>query len=261
MSSLNKKTSNTLENGESSNYFFHFTPELKHLISILNDNFKPFYCMEDLSYLNMPELRMEGMAFPVVCFCDIPLSRHREHRIKYGDYGIGLKKEWGIKEKNHLTSIAYSHKNSITSAGLKNLFYLASKFQGNLSTDDFRKYNNSISTLMMHFKPYEGFRYCKKQKCFIENLIRFYDEREWRFIPLNCDDIKLNLDMEEYQNDNILAEENEKIQKKNRLEFKLDDVVYIFLKSKFEEDDFLSNLCSKYSDKELKTLKSKIIVD
>jgi len=261
MSSLNKKASNTIENGESSNSLFHFTSDIKHLISIMNDNFKPFYCMEDLSYLNMPELRTEGMAYPVVCFCDIPLSRHKEHRMKYGDYGIGLRKEWGIKEINHLTPIVYSHKNSITSTGLKNLFYLASKFQGNLSTDEFRKYNNSISTLMMHFKPYEGFRYCKKQKRFVKDLIRFYDEREWRFIPLYCDDLKLNLDMKEHQNEKILAEENEKIQKKNRLEFKLDDVVCIFLNKKSEGDDFLSNLCSKYSDKELNTIKRKIIVD
>jgi len=261
MSFLNKICSKPIETGESSNFFFHFTPEIKHLISIMNDNFKPFYCMEDLSYLNMPELRMEGMAYPVVCFCDIPLSRQKEHRRKYGEYGIGMKKEWGIAEENHLTPIIYAHGKSITSANMKNMFLLSPTIQEKLSKEEFQKFNNSISTLIMHFKPYEGFRYCKKNKRFIKNLTRFYDEKEWRFIPLDCDGLKLNLEMEDYQNDKILAEENEKIQKGNRINFTFDDVEYIFLKERSETNDFLSKLSSKYSIKELDVLAKKIKVD
>ena len=41
----------------------------------------------------------------MVCFCDIPLSRTEEHVKFYGEYGIGLAKEWA--ERNNVTPILY----------------------------------------------------------------------------------------------------------------------------------------------------------
>lgn len=249
------------ENNESSNCFFHFTKKIEHLINIMNNNFMPFYCMEGLEYLNMPDLQIEGMAYPIVCFCDIPLERHKTHKNNYGDYGIGLKKEWGINRKHHLTPVIYSHKESVSSASLKNLMEFWNKHENILSEEDNKKFKNAVSTLMMHFKPYEGFLYDKDKKQFSLSKVRFYDEKEWRYIPLNCNGLKLNLEMQEYCDEKILTIENEAIQKQNKMIFQINDLEYIFLKSKSEIELFLSRLDSRYSDDDIKSIRKLIIID
>lgn len=246
-------------NEESSNFFFHFTSEIKHLVSIMNNNFMPFYCMEGLHFLNMPDIDIEGMAYPVVCFCDIPISRHKEHKTKFGKYGIGLKKNWGIK--NHLTPVIYSHINSITSSSLKILFELAISLKPKLSDEEFRKFNNSISTLMMHYKSYEGFQYNKENNVFSKKPTKFYDEREWRYIPLKVDGLKLNLEVNEYRNKKTLEEANKKIQEYNIVEFTIDDVEYIFLNDESELEEFLSKLNAKYSKQDIEMIRNKTHFD
>jgi Putative abortive phage resistance protein AbiGi, antitoxin len=39
---------------------------------------------------------MKNWLYLIVCFCDLPLSNLSEHLNFYGNYGIGLTKEWGI---------------------------------------------------------------------------------------------------------------------------------------------------------------------
>jgi hypothetical protein len=245
----------TKEDRESSDFFFHFTPKIEHLINIMNKSFMPFYCMESLDYLNIPDLKTKGIAYPVICFCDLPLKRHKEHRKKFGSYGIGLKKNWGLKIENHLTPIIYSYEDSTTSASLKNLIELSFLLKEKLSEDDYGKYNNSLSTLLMHYKPYEGHPYDKGKGQISEEKVRFYEEREWRYIPLNCDGLKLSLTMEEYQN---FGEENEMIQRLNKLEFELNDIEYIFLHDKTDLNLFLNNLSTKYTLEQIGILRKKI---
>lgn len=246
-----------MQTRESANYFFHYTWKIDHLISIMTDNFMPFYCMEGLEFLNYKHLQLEGMAYPVVCFCDLPITRQKEHVSKFGGYGIALKKEWGIK-KHHLTPIVYSHKGSLTSATLKGLIEIAKRLQEKLTKQEFQIYNNLISVLMMHYKPYEGYPFIKTETRFSNELRCFYDEREWRYIPLNCDGLKLNLSMDEYKNKEILDKENKKIQEDNRLEFGVDDIEFLFLKDKSEIDQFLNKLKPKYSEQELLVIRKKI---
>jgi len=248
------------EEKESSNYFFHFTKKFEHLVSILYNNFMPFYCMENMRYLNMPELKLEGMAYPMVCFCDIPLSRHKLHKKKFGDYGLGLNKEWGIK-KNHLTPVVYSSQNSITSAALKNLIEIFLLLEKKLSDEDYRKFKNSVSVLMMHYKPYEGYLFNKNNKQFSKELTRFYDEKEWRYIPLKVDGLNLSLEMKDYLIDKKLVEENEKIQKDNHLIFSPNDIYSIYLTKESEIEILLDRIKCKYKPSELSDIKEKIIIN
>ncbi len=53
----------------------------------------------------------EHILFPlIICFCDIPLSASAEHRSQYGDYVLGLSKQWGRNKS--ATPIRYVHKDS-----------------------------------------------------------------------------------------------------------------------------------------------------
>lgn len=256
MSFLSRLLNLNAQEKESDDYFFHYTNQIDHLISILNNYFMPFYCMESIEYLNLTKSSVKGMAYPVVCFCDLPLNRQKNHKAKFGAYGIGLKKEWGIK--NLLSPVVYSHPRSMTSASLRILINMGNQLKANTTEEEFRKFNNAVSLLLMLNKAYEGKLYMKDIRIFAEKTSRFYDEREWRYIPLNVDGLKLNLEMDEYQNNVILDKENKLIQKNNKLKFVLDDVEYLFLKNKDEIEHFLSKLSPEYSKDEKKEIKKKI---
>jgi hypothetical protein len=69
---------------------FHFTKSLDVLLRILEEGFWPRYWLEDITWLDGGVPRL---AWPMVSFCDIPISRLREHTEFYGNYGIGLVRE------------------------------------------------------------------------------------------------------------------------------------------------------------------------
>ncbi len=259
MNSLSKDYQEVVDEKESSDFFFHYTTKIDHLVNIMNNYFMPFYCMESIDYLNLPKTDIKGMAYPVVCFCDLPLNRQKNHKTKFGEYGIGLKKEWGTK--NLLSPVIYSHPRSMTSVSLRILIDIADQIKSNLTEEEFRKFNNAVSLLLMLNKAYEGKQYMKDDRMFAEKNSRFYDEREWRHLPLNVDGLKLNLEINEYQDAKILNEENEKIQQNNKLKFELKDVEFLFLKDKAEIDLFLSKLSPKYSEDDKKEIRSKISVN
>ena len=76
----------------SADTLFNFTKEFKYVEDKIRNRFKPRLVLEDYAPI---DLQME-IAIPMVCFCDIRLSDIWAHTKEYGDYGIGLKKEWGI---------------------------------------------------------------------------------------------------------------------------------------------------------------------
>ena len=86
-----------------SHTLFHFTKNSEVLKLIIQNGFWPRYCLEDVGWLGYKEF--DFIAYPMVCFCDIPLSRVDEHVNFYGEFGIGLTKEWA--KSNKLTPILY----------------------------------------------------------------------------------------------------------------------------------------------------------
>ncbi len=77
-----------------SDTLFYFTKNIDTLKSILKNGFWPRYSLEDFNWYNP---QMGSIAYPMVCFCDIPLIRPREHVSFYGDYGLGMTKQWAKK--------------------------------------------------------------------------------------------------------------------------------------------------------------------
>jgi hypothetical protein len=98
----------------SSNVLFHFTESLDNIVDILTSGFYPHYCPEYTFGPLHANAACSGtpppQAAPMVCFCDLPLSLIRSHLDRYGPFGIGLRKRWGIK--NGVTPVFYLHEQS-----------------------------------------------------------------------------------------------------------------------------------------------------
>jgi len=230
---------------------FHFTTKLEYLIKILESNFRPRYCLEDTSWATSDKISKIEMAYPMVCFCDIPLSKIKKHLTTYGHYGVGLKKDWGFKKS--LTPIIYSRKNAKTSRIIDDLIDWYS--QNGEPTD--LKY--IISDIIMYMKPYYGKMWRNSEY----KKTKFYDEREWRWIPeINRPDLKMHLEYDEYINSELRESENRKIGKYYTLVFKPSDVKYLIINDDSEINTIINKLeriKGQFSQETIKKLTSRIL--
>ncbi|WP_346888160.1 abortive infection system antitoxin AbiGi family protein [Clostridium sp. UBA1056] len=249
----------------SANTLFHFTSNIGNIINILKNEFSPRYCMEKFEFIGSNNLEI---AIPMVCFCDIQLAQIVNHIENYGGYGIGLSKEWGVS--NGINPVTYSIKGSIATEAISKLecdmktLVNSGKITGEVLTN----VSQSIG-LLSHFiffmKPYEGQAWSKKS--FDGKHTRFYDEREWRYIP-DLNHIRSNgtrwfLNKDEYLNDDFRIDSNIKIAEISKLSFSPDDIKYIIVNS---EDEILK-VCREidnikgdnYPQNKLNILKTRII--
>ena len=76
----------------SANILCNYMRELEYLEIILkNKAIIPRYVIEPLGYLKIEGLHK--IAFPMTCFCDIPLSKVGGHMSRYGRYGLASDKQ------------------------------------------------------------------------------------------------------------------------------------------------------------------------
>lgn len=203
----------------SSNSLFHFTDSAENLISILKNNaFHPRQCLEDFGMFQFVKSRnlasdMKEFAIPMVCFCDIPLSKIKHHLSVYGKYGLGLKKTWGIK--NGISPILYLHPSSETTSLLNKLLVF------NYESDQIK---DLLYKFLRFTKPYEG-EFFKTN-----SFVRYYDEREWRYVP----ELKFSnserpwMTKEDFLDEIKRSERNHWLsQVENRLTFEISDLSYI----------------------------------
>lgn len=74
-------------------HFFHYTKSLETLARyIIPGGFWPQYSLEDFSWVQGGKPLY--LAFPCVCFTDLPLEQSAMHRDDYGDYVIGFDADW-----------------------------------------------------------------------------------------------------------------------------------------------------------------------
>jgi hypothetical protein len=254
----------------SSNTLFHFTNNAQNLMEILSDGFKPRFCLEqfgmidlllnDLEKAEIPiEERIEE-ALPMTCFCDLPISHIASHLEFYGSYGIGLTKEWAIK--NGLTPLTYVHKNSSQINYLRNLAKLIWALTDGPTFTPYNDPRNQLFELAGFFKPYEG------EMWRINKYVtkRFYDEREWRYIPFiipeSSEDFKedYRLNKEEFLNEVKRAKANKYVAENHPLKFGFEDIKYIIIKSDLEAQAMTETINSlSFSNKEKNLLVTKII--
>lgn len=128
------------------------------------------------------------------------------------------------------------------------------------------KTNYSNFYLIYNIKPYEGQKWDKDNFEFNGEYTRFYDEREWRYIP----DMDIStfcklgyLEKEKFKENSNKDEKNKEISELYKLNFKAKDIKYIVV----ESDEDILNLCNaidrimgeKYSQNDIKRLKTRII--
>jgi hypothetical protein len=238
--------------GISSNTLFHFTDKIEILQQIIEDGFKMSYCLE-----------VEN-AFPMVSFCDLPLSSIKEQLDKYGDYGIGMTLNWG--KENKLNPVYYFDENSHL-------------------IDDFRKANLWSQNMMLKVlsgernadwieesRPFMEFlmNTSRYQKFYMSDLVRegkthsnykFYNEREWRFVPeFTHKEINGRMNKQEY--DKYKQNKSKPHIHSNSLKFISSDIRYLILKNESEVIDFIRYLKTQEhlfeNQDEFELLKTKI---
>lgn len=228
-----------------SDNLFHFTKNIDVLKNILLNGFFPRYCLEDTRWLGIKD---DFLAYPMVCFCDIPISRISDHTTFYGEYGLGLTKNWGLT--NRLTPIIYAPAGSAATQITDFLFGL--DYKGDPDKDKKEAAQlEQIYKMITLIKPITGQMYVGGSV--VEK--DFYQENEWRFIP---------------QGNSILSSEKfptERDTENTKMEkFKLDvspqDIKYIFVKSDHEIPDlvdFINTKLGHYPHNALKLLNTRIL--
>jgi len=223
-----------------SHTLFHFTKSVESLKSILKDGFWPRYCLEDFNWYN-PQTGY--ISYPMVCFCDIPLTRLEEHVRFYGEYGVGLTKRWGVS--NGLSPVIYLSQTSPVSLSFSKLFN---------STKNCAEDVNSIISCI---KPIEG------------NMVvggipiskEFYQENEWRYVP-KSQQIRQWVSKEDHSNAQMLFTLNEAAKQHGKIQASPDDIKYIFVKSDADIPsviDFIQTELGHYSGNNLKVLMSRVV--
>ena len=229
-----------------SDNLFHFTKSIEILKSIMKYGIQPKYCLEDFQWFG--DVDVNFLAIPISCFCDIPLSRISEHTEFYGQYGIGLKKEWGLK--NNLNPVIYCSENSNVTEITKYLYEQIYKLQSH----ERDKGHEMLFKLMSLVKPIKGKMLIREKTVNKE----FYQENEWRYIPnVNVDDQAINID--DYKKE---KDDGNEMLKSHSLKITPKDICYIFVKCDNDIPqiiDFINTEMDNFSSRDLKILQSRIV--
>lgn len=249
-----------------SNTFYHFTTK-ENVIGILKEGFKPQLCWEDLNYI-IPDKPTEEekeefqFAIPMVCFCDIPLSQINNHRKIYGDYGIGLSKDW--IEQNNISPVLYAHKNSEITGALLRIWTRLNTYL--FSWDEIPGNDNGILVeFLRSMYDIDWVITAKIEKIDDGMTINVSTEKNSLSLRLNYERTKVNLKIDDSRTFEFNAKrENSKLniyskdmlsENDNKL---LDDLLWIFCFTKQcegkvwrkEEQRFSDEICRSYDDRE-----------
>ncbi|MBE9468449.1 MAG: hypothetical protein IMY72_09065 [Bacteroidetes bacterium] len=172
----------------SSNHIIHFTEEFETLKLILKNGFRPALSVESPTYLkeheNLKEMydflgikkdEINDINIPMTCYCDIPFKYSKKHRKKYGRYGIALTKSWAIS--NCISPVLYLKENTQTQ---KSLFGIIKTLNNAINFS--KKENPFLANVKENLNQFLDF--AKPYYNDKENE-KYYDEREWRYVPKN----------------------------------------------------------------------------
>lgn len=220
----------------SSSVLFTFTQELDFLLDMLLNGIKPRYSFE--SFPN----NLKHYILPMKCFCDIPLSKTKVHLDWYGNYGLGIRQE--KLKKIGVTPVIYVHDTSVKQI-IKPLLE-----------------NPNADKIVALTKKYFGTTYRPvENNKFKRTTRKFYDEREWRYIPSDAkiewlpSETKIEQGLLYAQQQNT---ENPYLGKAIDLEFQ--DIEYIIIQDIKELAKLIQVLRNKFPDElEFQLITTKIL--
>ncbi|BBB29509.1 abortive infection system antitoxin AbiGi family protein [Neptunomonas japonica] len=132
---------------------FHFSKDKDTLFDILNSTFRVSYAREKVEGIDT--IREFGV--PMVSFCDLKLSELKVHMGKYGNFGIGLTKNWA--NRNGLNPVMYVSKHCPFTDNFNNSLNSVFKKIGAL-TDNYEFEGISDNNI----KILDAYRYIKTMK-------------------------------------------------------------------------------------------------
>lgn len=228
----------------SSNTLFQFTAKRETLEEILKSKFLwPRYCTEYF-------WGKYRFALPMMCLCDIPLSEIKTHIKHYGNFGIGMSKEWASMLRE-LSSVIYTRRDTYL---YKNVISILKRHEKGevLSPEEI--------FILSRAKKYSGNTYCSLNgKREMISKVRFYDEREWRFVPKDLS--SFDILVEKNQDKELILGDNEKT--RGYPQFEYSDIKYLIVKDDSERVDLIDfideDINTKISKEEKTLLKSKIL--
>ena len=156
---------------------FHFTVR-NALWGILKNTFSVSYSDEKI----VGKRQSIDLSIPMVSFCDLRLSELKVHMEKYGDYGIGLTKEWANKQG--LNPVFYVNRHSPFTLELikdikeqqKEIELVSNVIESNGTGCS----STGLLNTYQFMKNYEG-DLVRRSGATTRNY-RFADEREWRYV-------------------------------------------------------------------------------
>lgn len=247
---------------QSANVLMKFMKKIDYLKEIINRQaIAPRYYEESIEYLEINSLNK--IAFPMVCFCDINLSKLTEHVAYYGKFGIALTKDWGMRQG--IQPIHYINKNSNIKKDMSYLFSNAinNNLEDNLEeNNDISEYKNYLLAHLLFMKPVSG----KMRREGGYDNRNFTDEKEWRYVPHIKEEHGIELIIEErhLENDTAYNSYSEGIAQIDELclQFELRDIEYLMVENEADRNELIEFIIESIDIEMLDkyTLISKIIV-
>jgi hypothetical protein len=237
---------------------FHFT-EKKWLFEILKTNFKVSYARERIT----APINERQFAVPMVSFCDIRLAEIKYFIEKgYGNFGIGLTKEWA--NKNRLNPVMYINRHCELAdnliEGLNSMYSHISRLNNIDELNKMTKSYHNIMNMYRYVKNYEG-ELWRKGKLFDKDY-RFADEREWRYVPpLETPGLEPFVAISNISTKKQKDKYNEKVSH-IRLRFQPDDIKYLIVEQESDITELIKHLDyakSKFSPLIIRKLASRIL--
>lgn len=214
--------------GISSNSIIHFTNSLDSIKGILKQNFNLKYCKEHIKFSGK---KATNLLVPMVSFCDIPMSEIKDHIDKYGSYGIGLTKNWA--RKNGLNPVLYIDKESSLNESLLNAItkFIIDADNNPRELHELSDDENHLLDILRYVKNYQEDLVRKSGT--IPNY-RFYDEREWRYVPNLNESIPCCIHVGTNDSYKVTLNNSKEELSKLKLTFEPDDISYLIIK---DDDD------------------------
>lgn len=210
--------------GLSSNVLWHQTSKDGFFKILKSRRILYSYSLENsFSSMNgiQPETN-ESLAFPMISLSDIPICEMPHNKWAYGNYAIGLSREWSTLNK--FTPVWYCEPNS---AAYKLLNQLAIKaiIDGDMKRAGNYLYMLSYMKFIQGPLPRRGYK-----------NYRFYDEREYRLIPLKEEwDNKFNPILFEKDYYKYKKEHNDSSLLDVGVTFTPNDVRYLIVNSEYDK--------------------------